>query len=41
MDPVWPLLLIELGDFPFSHDHSAHASSDDHADTMGIFPSHL
>ena len=35
------LLLVELRDFPFAHDHTAHAGSDDDADAMGVFFGHL
>ena len=33
-------VLIELRDFPFAHDHSAHAGTDDHRDAMWIFLFH-
>ncbi len=29
--------LVQLGDFPFSHDHTAHTGADDDADPAGIF----
>ena len=41
VDAMGSLLLIELGDLPLTHDHSAHAGSDNDADTMRLFLCHL
>ena len=35
------LMLIELRDLPFAHDHTAHARADNDADSVGMFFDHL
>src|SRR6478672_3835096 len=41
MDAMWTLRLVQLGDFSFAHDHTAHPRADNDADPPRIFFRHL
>src|SRR5262245_19395408 len=41
MDTMGALLMVQLCDLPFSHDHATHAGADDDADSVRILPGYL